>query len=97
MPFNEYLALLKAEGTLVQVGVPEAPISLKPFSLIFGRKNVTGSGIGSPDEIRDMLQLAADKQIKPWVEKRPMSDANQAIIDLDAGKPRFRYVLVNDS
>jgi alcohol dehydrogenase (NADP+) len=47
-------------------------------------------------EIRDMLQLAADKQIKPWVEKRPMKDANQAIIDLEAGKPRFRYVLVND-
>ncbi|RFU82194.1 alcohol dehydrogenase superfamily, zinc-type [Trichoderma arundinaceum] len=96
MPFNEYLALLTHKGTLVQVGAPEAPISLKPFSLIYGRKNVTGSGIGSPDEIRDMLQLAADKQIKPWVEKRPMRDANQAIIDLDAGRPRFRYVLVND-
>lgn len=96
MPFNEYLALLKFGGTLVQVGVPEAPIPLKPFSVIGGRKNVTGSAIGSPDEIRDMLQLAADKQIKPWVEKRPMTDANQAMVDLDAGKPRFRYVLVND-
>lgn len=96
MPFNEYLALLKHEGTLVQVGVPEAPISLRPYYLIAGRKNVTGSGIGSPAEIRDMLQLAADKQIKPWVEKRPMKEANQAIVDLDAGKPRFRYVLVNE-
>jgi D-arabinose 1-dehydrogenase-like Zn-dependent alcohol dehydrogenase len=97
MPFDDYLALLAHGGTLVQVGVPEAPISLKPFSLIVGRKSVTGSCIGSPDEIREMFQLAADKHIKPWVEKRPMKDANQTLIDLEAGKPRFRYVLVNES
>ncbi|KAL6895195.1 putative zinc-binding alcohol dehydrogenase [Trichoderma longibrachiatum] len=96
MPFNEYLALLAYGGTLVQVGVPEAPIPVKPFSLIAGRKSVTGSSIGSPNEIRDMFQLAADKQIKPWVEKRPMKDANQTLLDLEAGKPRFRYVLVNE-
>lgn len=96
MPLNEYLQLLKLNGTLVQVGAPENPVPLRPFALIAGRKNLTGSGIGSPGEIREMMQLAADKQIKPWVELRPMSDANQAIVDLDAGKPRFRYVLVND-
>lgn len=43
-----------------------------------------------------MLQLAVDKQVKPWVEKRPLQDANQAIVDLAAGKPRYRYVLVNE-
>ncbi|KAL6809641.1 hypothetical protein J3E69DRAFT_351171 [Trichoderma sp. SZMC 28015] len=96
MPLNEYLQLLKLNGTLVQVGAPENPVPLRPFALIAGRKNLTGSGIGSPGEIREMMQLAADKQIKPWVELRPMSDANQAIVDLDAGKPRFRYVLVNE-
>jgi D-arabinose 1-dehydrogenase-like Zn-dependent alcohol dehydrogenase len=42
-----------------------------------------------------MLQLVADKKVKPWVETRPMSEANQAIVDFEAGKPRFRYVLVN--
>nr|WNZ75774.1 hypothetical protein [Trichoderma harzianum] len=96
MPLNEYLQLLKLNGTLVQVGAPENPVPLRPFALIAGRKNLTGSGIGSPGEIREMMQLAADKQIKPWVELRPMSDANQAMVDLDAGKPRFRYVLVNE-
>lgn len=43
-----------------------------------------------------MLQLAVDKNIKPWVETRPLKDANQAIVDLEAGKPRYRYVLVNE-
>lgn len=54
-----------------------------------------GSGIGSPTEIREMLKLAAEKNIHPWIETRPMEEANQAVIDLAAGKPRFRYVLVN--
>jgi alcohol dehydrogenase (NADP+) len=43
-----------------------------------------------------MLQLAADKKVQPLVEERPMSDANQAIVDFDAGKARYRYVLVNE-
>ena len=58
---------------------------------------VGGSAIGPPAEIRKMLQLAADKKIKPWVQQRPMSDANNAILDLKAGKARYRYVLVNEN
>lgn len=44
-----------------------------------------------------MLQLAADKKVKPWVQGRPLADANQAIIDMAAGKARYRYVLVNQN
>jgi alcohol dehydrogenase (NADP+) len=43
-----------------------------------------------------MLQFAVEKKIKPWIEKRPMKDANQAIIDFQVGKARYRYVLVKD-
>lgn len=42
-----------------------------------------------------MLQLAVDKDVKPWVEMRPMSEANQVVQDMDAGNARYRYVLVN--
>ena len=80
---------------MVQVGAPEEPIPLSVFSLIPKRKRLTGSAIGSPKETKEMLELAASTGLKPWVEKRPMSDANQAIVDMQDGKPRFRYVLVN--
>lgn len=43
-----------------------------------------------------MLQLAADKKVKAWIEERPMKEANQAIIDLVQEKARYRYVLVNE-
>lgn len=43
-----------------------------------------------------MLQFAADRNIKPWVQLRPLKDANQAVVDMAAGKARYRYVLVNE-
>ncbi|KAL2128080.1 hypothetical protein VTI74DRAFT_9759 [Chaetomium olivicolor] len=97
MPLMEYLALLKFDGTFVQVGAPEDGLpTIQQFPLIFKRLKITGSLIGSPDDIREMLQLAADQKVKPWIEEIPMKDANKAIVDMDAGKPRYRYVLYNE-
>lgn len=99
MPLQEYLSLLKIKGTFIQVGAPDGgnlpPINA--FTLLMGGIKVGGSLIGAPWEIEEMLKLAADHKIKPWVEKRPMKEANQTVIDMDAGKARYRYVLVNES
>lgn len=80
---------------MVQVGAPEEPVPIAVFALIPGRRRLAGSAIGSPQEIADMFQLCVDKDVKPWVELRPMEEANKAIVDLEAGLPRFRYVLTN--
>ena len=42
-----------------------------------------------------MLALAVKSKVKPWVQERPMKEANQATVDFEAGKPRYRYVLTN--
>ena len=94
-PFQGYIGMLNFNGTMVQVGAPEEPIALHCFALIPKRKRLAGSLIGSPSDIREMFKLAVEKNVKPWIEQRPMKDANQAIIDFQDGKPRFRYVLVN--
>lgn len=96
MPLMEYMSLLRFNGTFVQVGAPNDGLpSIKQFALMFKRLSITGSMIGSPDDIRDMLQLAEDKKVKPWIKEIPMKNANQAIVDFDAGKPRYRFVLAN--
>ncbi|KAH6981014.1 zinc-binding dehydrogenase [Ilyonectria sp. MPI-CAGE-AT-0026] len=98
MPLTQYLGLLKVGGTFIQVGAPDGgnlpPISA--FSLIISGIKVGGSAIGSPADIKAMLDLAVEKKITPWVETRPLREANQAIVDLDQGKARYRYVLVNE-
>ncbi|KAF2647047.1 putative zinc-binding alcohol dehydrogenase [Lophiostoma macrostomum CBS 122681] len=96
MPIAGYFALLKRDGTLAQVGNPDDGVFSVPApGLIIGRKRLAGSMIGAPGEIREMLQLAADKHVKPWVIERPMENANQAIVDMEKGSARYRYVLVN--
>lgn len=66
------------------------------FPLIVQGAKLSGSCIGSPAEAREMLQLAAEKGIQPWVQPRPLTDANQTIVDMSAGKAKYRYVLVNE-
>jgi len=97
MPLGKYLQLLRTNGTFVQVGVPEDPMpAFSAFSLIAKGCKIAGSQIGSPLEIEEMLKFVAEKGIKPWVQERNMKDANQALIDMEGGKARYRYVLVNE-
>ncbi|CAK3996445.1 NADP-dependent alcohol dehydrogenase C [Lecanosticta acicola] len=97
MPLTDYLMMLKTKGTFIQVGAPDGgnlpPINA--FTLIPNGIKVGGSAIGSPDEINEMLKIAADSKIQPWIQERPMKEANQVAIDFNDGKPRYRYVLVN--
>lgn len=97
MPINGYISLLRQNGILVQVGNPDDGVLPVPAGgIIAGRKRIGGSMIGSPAEISEMLDLAAEKNFQPLIEERPMEDANQVILDIERGKARYRYVLVNE-
>lgn len=94
---SQYLWLLKRDGVFVQVGNPgEEGLSFSAWPLFMRRITVTGSISGTPSEMRELLHLAADKQLEFWVEKRSMTEANQTMLDMEAGKARYRYVLVNE-
>ena len=47
-----------------------------------------GSAIGSPKVMKEMLELAATQNIKPWIIKRPMDDVNNVVLDMHASKAR---------
>lgn len=98
MPLSSYVELLRIHGSLILVGVPED--SLPPFKadiLIDRRAKIGGSAVGSPQQIRDMLKLAVEKQVHPWINLYSMQDANKAVVDFEEGKPRYRFVLQNKS
>lgn len=65
------------------------------FQLIPKSAKIGGSIIGNRKTIEEMLNLAATRKIKAWVNERPMKDANQTVRDMVDGKARYRYVLVN--
>ncbi|KAK3990796.1 chaperonin 10-like protein [Cladorrhinum sp. PSN332] len=96
MPVPGYLSLLKMDGTFIQVGLPDDGFpTFQQKPLIFKRIKITGSLIGSPNDIREMFALAEEKDVKPWISTIPMKDANQALLDFDKGAPRYRFVLEN--
>ncbi|KAG4421367.1 hypothetical protein IFR04_005550 [Cadophora malorum] len=97
MPLEKYFMLLRTNGQFIQVGAPEDKIpAFSAFALIAKGCKMGGSMIGSPKDISEMLEFAAKNNIHPWIQERPMKDANQSIVDMDAGKARYRYVLVNE-
>jgi alcohol dehydrogenase (NADP+) len=97
MPIQKYLRLLRTHGQFIQVGAPEDSIpGFNMFALIAKGARIGGSAIGSPKDIAEMLDFAAKKGIHPFIEERPLKDANQAVIDMGNNKARYRYVLVNE-
>jgi alcohol dehydrogenase (NADP+) len=97
MPLSQYFQLLRTNGQFIQVGAPEDKIpAFSVFALIMKGITMGGSSIGSPADIAEMFKFAAEKKVHPWIQERPMKDANQAVVDMDDGKARYRYVLCNE-
>ena len=96
MDWSALIQVLRPTGTLCFVGVTPGPVSLGPvFPLIGGQKAVSGSPIGSPARIREMLDVAARHGVKAQVEAFPMAKANEAIEKVKKNKVRYRAVLAN--
>jgi uncharacterized zinc-type alcohol dehydrogenase-like protein len=93
--WSVYIQALRPTGTLCFVGIPPSPIALQAFPLISGLRSITGSPIGSPHRIREMLDVAARHGVKAQVESFPMAKANEAIARVKKNKVRYRAVLAN--
>jgi uncharacterized zinc-type alcohol dehydrogenase-like protein len=93
--WGAYLQCLRPTGTLCFVGVPPSPVQVNAFPLISGLRTISGSPIGSPYRIREMLDVAARHRVKAITELFPMSKANEAIEKVKKSKVRYRAVLSN--
>ena len=90
-----YLQALRPTGTLCFVGVPPSAVSFQAFSLVSGMRSISGSNIGSPHQLREMIDVAARHGVKAITEAFPMAKANEAIEKVKKNKVRYRAVLTN--
>ena len=90
---NAYLALLKVDGTLCLVGVPEKPLSVHAFSVIMPRRNFTGSCIGGIAETQEMLDFCAKHGIVSDIELIPIQQINEAWNRMIKQDVRYRFVI----
>jgi uncharacterized zinc-type alcohol dehydrogenase-like protein len=90
---NAYLALLKRDGTLTQVGAPPDPLSVQVFNLIFGRRQFSGSLIGGIRETQEMLDFCGEHNITCDIERIPIQKINEAYERLLKNDVKYRFVI----
>jgi len=88
-----YVATLQPRGRLHFLGAVEEPLNVTFFGLLFAQRSVSASPVGSPATIASMLEFSARHQLAPVTEHFPMSEVNEAMDHLRAGKARYRIVL----
>ncbi|ANL72834.1 alcohol dehydrogenase (NADP+) [Rhizobium phaseoli] len=91
--WNAYLNLLKSDGTMVLVGVPEHPVPVHAFSVIGGRKRLAGSMIGSIKETQEMLDFCGKHNIVSEIEKIDIQNINEAYERVVKSDVRYRFVI----
>jgi len=95
LDWNSYLVALAPKGKFHNVGAVLEPMAIPAFTLLTGEKSVSGSPLGSPSLTQTMLEFCVRHDIYPITEEFPMTQVNEAIAHLEAGKTRFRIVLKN--
>ena len=89
---NAYLQLLKWNGGMVLVGLPD-PSPLAAFPLVLRRRSLSGSLIGGIRETQEMLDFCAENVITCDIEVIAMSQINEAYDRMLRSDVRYRFVI----
>jgi uncharacterized zinc-type alcohol dehydrogenase-like protein len=88
---NAYLNLLAHDGDLTLVGAPEKPLSVSAFTLLFGRRSLSGSLIGGIAETQEMLDFCGAHNITSDVEVIPVQKVNEAYERMLRSDVKYRF------
>ncbi len=90
--YNDYLNMLRRDGTMVLVGIPE-PMLLSASSLVLQRLNLAGSLIGGIRETQEMLDFCAEHRVVADVEVIPIDRINEAYERILKSDVHYRFVI----
>lgn len=95
--FTDLPKIMKVGGAIRSISIPDESqkLTLKPFGLV--GVSIGNSHIGSIKELKQLLQLVSDKNLKIWVETVPISEKGvQEVFDrMDKGDVRYRFTLTD--
>jgi len=97
LDLNDYLGLLTLDGTLVELGMPDQPMTVPAPALIFGRRRLAGSLIGGIAETQEMLDFCAEHEVSPEIEVITPDYINEAYERMLASDVRYRFVIDTES
>jgi propanol-preferring alcohol dehydrogenase len=84
---------IRPTGTLLVVGLPAENIGFPPILMASLEINIRASAVGTREDLRMVLAMAAANKLRCEVSARPLSSANAVLQDLRHGKISGRVVL----
>lgn len=93
LDINQYIKLLKWDGTLVILGLPGSPLSVDAGGLMDRRRSLAASGIGGMPETQEMLDFCGEHGIVSDIEQIAPSYINEAWDRVVASDVRYRFVI----
>lgn len=93
LPINDYMKLLRLDGTLVVLGLPEQPLTVQPAVLAGRRRSLSGSMIGGIAQTQEMLDFCASHGIGAEIEVISADEIDGAYERVVASDVRYRFVI----
>ncbi|MFD1815121.1 NAD(P)-dependent alcohol dehydrogenase [Rhodococcus gannanensis] len=93
LDIDAYLGTLALDGTMVLLGLPEKPISVRGFSLAGNRRSLAGSNVGGLRETQEMLDFCAEHGIVSEIELISADRINEAYERVLRSDVRYRFVI----
>jgi alcohol dehydrogenase, propanol-preferring len=90
MAFN----CLRPTGTLLAVGLPAENVCFPPIMMAAKEIRIRASAVGTRQDLREVLTMAAAGKVRSQVATRSLDDANDALEELRRGLVTGRTVLV---
>ncbi|WP_293309446.1 NAD(P)-dependent alcohol dehydrogenase, partial [Mycolicibacterium sp.] len=97
LDLGRYLQMVDLDGVFVELGAPENPLVVPPFSIIGMRRSIAGSVIGGIAETQEMLDFCAKHGIASEVEVIQPDYINEAYERVIASDVRYRFVIDTES
>lgn len=91
---NPYVLLMKTDAHLISVGNMINFPNLDPGPLVFNRVTLAGSLIGGIKQTQEVLDIAAEYDIKPEIKMISIDQINEVFDELASGNDeKFRHVI----
>ena len=84
---------LRPSGTLLAVGLPAENICFSPLMMAAREVRIRASAVGTREDIKEVLALAACGKVRCLVSNRELEQANAALAELRSGAVSGRLVL----
>ena len=91
--YDMAFACVRPSGTLLAVGLPAENICFPPILMAAKEVRIQASAVGTRQDLREVLAMAAMGKIRCRVATRPLCDVNAAMDQLRNGQVSGRIVL----